>query len=53
MTGWLAEVALHGLTWLVGVFWACALFYFPWRCYAAAETRLRRAWSARRESVNR
>jgi hypothetical protein len=46
-------LALWALLWVCKVFWACALFYFPWRCYAAAETRIRRAYRRRKESVNR
>lgn len=53
MTGPVLDMALTGLLWLIGVFWSCALFYFPWRLFAVAETRVRRAIKSRRKDVSR
>lgn len=44
---------VDAVLWAGKVFWNCFLFYAPWRCYAAAEARVRSAYRARQLEMSR
>lgn len=53
MTAVARDAAVWALVWALKAYWVALCFYVPWQQYAAIETRIRRAYRRRKESVDR